>query len=122
MWTYAVLSAQKVQDKEGAGVWHCEMAMQANFCWDTLGDQFPREAHLSEDHYPAIATRGLIKTFNQEDTGSLGASFCSGRLFPQFLFIAFPPPPHYLFSHASSVFRLNLPSCQFNNFTTSKFF
>ena len=61
----AVLSAQQVQDKEGAGVRACEK-----------GDAFPGEAPLSEDHYPATATRGRIETFHQEDTGSPGASFC----------------------------------------------
>lgn len=54
-----MLSAQQVQDKEGAGV----------RAWEK-GDAFPGEAPLSEDHYPVSATRGRIETFHQEDTGS----------------------------------------------------
>lgn len=40
---------------------------------DYKGDAFPGEAHLSEDHYPEIATRGRSETCHQEDTGSPGA-------------------------------------------------
>lgn len=100
---------------------------------DYKGDAFPGEAPLSEDHYPATATRGRIETFHQEDTGSPGASFCSGLLlslpvslkFFTILAVLLPRPPapptsasHYLFSYADCIFKLNL---QFNNFTTSKF-
>lgn len=119
-----MLSAQQVQDKEGAGV----------RAWEK-GDAFPGEAPLSEDHYPATATRGRIGTFHQEDTGSPGASL-SGLLlslpvsltffFLTILAFLLPPPPphplppasHYLFSNADYIFKLNL---QFNSFTTSKF-
>lgn len=105
---------------------------------DYKGDAFPGEAPLSEDHYPATATRGRIETFHQEDTGSPGASFCQAFCchcqfhWPFFFFFfnilpfllpwphprPLPPASHYLFSNADYIFKLNL---QFNSFTTSKF-
>lgn len=96
-----MLSAHQVQDKEGAGV----------RAWEK-GDAFPGEAPLSEDHYPATATRGRIETFHQEDTGSPGASL-SGLLLSlpvslTFFFLNYPCIPSPSATPAPPTPRLSL--------------
>lgn len=77
---------QQVQDR-GVTLWDISQLPLINF----------QEAPGSDGHYPAVATRGLIKTFHQEDTGSMGTSFCpllQWILFPRLLWplTGFAPP------------------------------
>lgn len=89
------LSAQQVQDKEGAGV----RTGRCSGSQLSLGAQKEATsragAGLSQGLCPATATRGRIKTLHQEDTGSLGAPLsvqavcCHGYCFhgyPDFFF------------------------------------
>lgn len=135
VWTYAVLSAQQVQDKEGAGVRAWEMP--AGLPWETTKVMHFQERRPSQrTTTPPLPLEGASRPSIRKIQAAqeplfvrpfvVIASFIDFFFFLTILAFLLPPPPphplppasHYLFSYADYIFKLNL---QFNSFTTSKF-
>lgn len=132
MWTYAVLSAHQVQDKEELG---CEPEMRQPASRETTKVMHFQERRPSQrTTTPPLplegASRPSIRKIQAAQEPLLSGLCCHCQfhwLFFNYPCIpspsATPAPPtprlsHYLFSYADYIFKLNL---QFNSFTTSKF-